>query len=92
MGVILRKFFDKVSSKVLTSNLININVISRYLVMRLQTNIVNDNVLSIYIYIYNTFQRKYRDILINADCHVTIINMQSFKVGGVIMCEIMPYF
>ena len=49
MGVILRKFFDKVSSKVLTSNLININVISRYFVMRLQTNIVNDNVLSIYI-------------------------------------------
>ena len=52
MGVILRKFFDKVSSKVLTCNLANsisINVISRYFVMRLQTNIVNDNVLSIYV-------------------------------------------
>ena len=45
-----------------------------------------------YQYIYNTFQRKYRDILINANCHVTIINMKSFKVGEVIMCEIMPYF
>ena len=50
MGVILRIFFDKVSSKVLTlSSSININVISRYFVMRLQTNIVNDNVLLIYV-------------------------------------------
>ena len=50
MGVILRNFFDKVSSKVLTlSSSININVISRYFVMRLQTNIVNDNVLLIYV-------------------------------------------
>ena len=33
---------------------------------------------------YNTFQRKYRNILTNANCHVTIIILQSFKVGGVI--------
>ena len=45
-----------------------------------------------YQYMYNTFQRKYRNILINANSHVTIIILQSFKVGGIILCEIMPYF
>ena len=37
-----------------------------------------------YIFMYNTFQRNYRNILTNANCHVTIIILQSFKVGGVI--------
>ena len=59
--------------------------------MRLQTYSVNDNILSIYHY-SNTFQRIYHNTLINVYCHVTINYMQSFKVGGVILCEIMSKF